>query len=271
MPANKLLYYIYRKRKDVSLNKVKEAITKTSSLNNPSTQNTALVNKVLNPNRQVMLSFIKSLDQANDLEESSNEFQSKTLAQFLNTPDTKSLLLSPFLLFFAPTDEFVLTLSFVLFFIMCYYFLSPLIVNLMITPQIQELTTNFTKAVSLRKQTVLLTQLKAKNKKLKHTNALRVLLLYNTLYTSLALAAKHHFKHIELNELLSSYKSQASKLEPSIDHLFSLFSHHIESDIQFDVNQFNQIRLISFVCEHINQLEDPFSLLEEILPDEDTN
>jgi hypothetical protein len=114
-----------------SLNGLEESLQASTSLNNETSRLAIGLRNRFNQQRSGFLALVKSSTPVSDLQ----------------SPFKDSHLLSPFLVFFAPTDEFILTLSFFFFFILFYYFVSPSIVSLMIAPQINELSSYFTKAV----------------------------------------------------------------------------------------------------------------------------
>jgi hypothetical protein len=104
-----------------------------------------------------------------------------------------------------------------------------------------------------------------RNKKTTYFKLFRILLLYNALYTSLILAAKDQLKLGDINEVLSLTKSHEIISDSQSAHLSFLFQHDILADYTGDINDYNNLRLVYFVCEHINELEDPFTILDDLL------
>jgi len=238
-----------------ALSFLEEAFQTTTSLNKETVRLHAGLSQHFNQQRLGFISLIKSVDPVTS-DSNVNQDVSNSLYGF-----------APFLVFFAPTDEFILSISFLFFFVLFYYFVSPSIVNLMIAPQINELSTYFTKAVDLRKQNLLLKQVKFRNKKSVHAKLFRLLLLYNTLYTSLVLATKENLKLADINEVLSLNKSSGLAFSSNEAQLSFLFQHDNQVDLSFDLLDYNNLRLVYFVCEHINDIQDPFTILDELLND----
>lgn len=237
--------FTFKQTSSISSNKfsvvskqLEENFGKTVSLEATESQIASLILSQVKPTRLDLLSFVHSLDSMTEQEK-----------------------VAPFLVFLAPTDEFILTISFLLFFLVFYYLAAPTIVNLLFVNQTKELTNNFARFAELRRQNLQQSVINYQTKQFLAIKGFTALNTYNALYTSLVLALTNQYKDTRFNELLSSLTATQGVSDFSKARLQRLC---LSEESFSDDNFYSKIRLFLFLSKHINILEEELDVLEEV-------
>jgi hypothetical protein len=179
---------------DDLFNRIKHSINLAPHLSNKSSK------YIYNPKfeeymrKQEILTFIRSLEK-----------------------DARKQVFLPFLTLIAPTDEFILFLSFTFFFILFYKFFSDKFIGNNLDSQIKEVTLKFEQLAALREKNIeLAMEIKHMMSFLDTDAPLLVADLANTI-KQVDLAFVNQYKQNKLRALLATYKPIKKPVKPKIN------------------------------------------------------